>query len=224
MPRPDRPTGYPRTAVGSAAVAVVALVGGWTVAASRYPGFSAVHNSLSTLSARTTPHRWIMTTAFAVTGVALVVTALVMPGLRTRARTCFALGGASVVLVAALPIQSAGVNDPPHYIASVLATSLLALWPWLAADPDGAWTLRPPVARTATVLLAAIGATLLAASVGRWYAFGLVERIASVGDVGWPLVVAVGVWWRHRHAHPGPAARHAGPSSACSSRAASAAP
>ncbi|CCH80441.1 putative integral membrane protein [Nostocoides japonicum T1-X7] len=210
MDRPDRPSGLPRTAVASATVAAVALVGGWTWAASRYPGFDVVHDSLSSLSASSTAHRWIMTTAWVVTGLAHVVTALVMPGLRRRARACFALGGVFVVLIAALPIPEPGVNFTPHVLASAGATACLALWPWLAADPDAPWPLRVPVARVATVVMGALGLVLLVSMLGHWYAFGLTERSVALAEVGWPLVTAVGMWWRHRHAHPGPAARHAG--------------
>ncbi len=208
--RLDRWPGLPRTAVGSATVAVVALVGGWTWAASRYPGFLWTHDSLSSLSATSTPHRWIMTTAWVVTGLAHVVTAAVLPGLRRSARICLALGGVSVVLIAALPIPEPGVSFTPHVVVSGLAVATLALWPWLAADPAQPWPLQPRVARPATVVMGALGVVLLLAMVRHWYAFGLAERAVALPEVCWPLVTAVGVWWRHRHAHPGPAARHAG--------------
>ena len=210
MDRPDRPSGLPRTAVASAAVAAVALVGGWTWAASRYPGYDGVHDSLSSLSAVSTPHRWIMTAAFVVTGLAHVVTALALPGLRRRARVCFAAGGLATVAIAALPIPDSGVNRTSHVVVSGLAVACLALWPWLGAAPGGPWPLRPRVARTATVVLGVLAVTLLVAMLAGWYAFGLVERTVGAAEVGWALVTAVGAWWRYRHLHPGPAARHAG--------------
>ena len=74
MPEPtseprSEPTGRPRTAVLSATLAVVALVGGWTWAAAVQPGgFDSGSESISALAASGTPHRWIMTTALVLTG------------------------------------------------------------------------------------------------------------------------------------------------------------
>ena len=63
--------GHVRGALASATTAVVALVGGWTWAAMRQPdGFDPVRESISALAAVETPHRWIMTVALVVTGLA----------------------------------------------------------------------------------------------------------------------------------------------------------
>ena len=72
----SEPTGRPRTAVLSATLALVALVGGWTWAAAAQPGgFDSGAESISALAASGTPHRWIMTTALVLTGLAHLVTA-----------------------------------------------------------------------------------------------------------------------------------------------------
>src|SRR6187200_127863 len=81
------PVGRPRTAVISATVALVSLVGGWTWAAAVQPGgFDARAESISALAAAGTPHRWIMATALLLTGAAHVVTAWALVPARRNGR------------------------------------------------------------------------------------------------------------------------------------------
>jgi len=65
--------------VVSSAVALVLLVGGWTVAAGLQPGsFDAVSSTISSLAARGAADRWVMTLALAGAGACYVVTGLAL--------------------------------------------------------------------------------------------------------------------------------------------------
>ena len=201
MPEPTAPpaaTGRPRTAVLSATVAVVALVGGWTWAAAVQPGgFDQVAESISALAASATPHRWIMTTGLVVTGLAHVVTAWALEPARHAGRALLAAGGVLTLAVAALPLPSRSESSLGHTLVATASFVLLGLWPWFAARPGGPAVLSPRVARTAAVVL-----TLAVASLGLGIAstaFGLHERLVALLTVLWPLVTAVGTWWWAGH-------------------------
>ena len=63
-------------AVVSASVAPIALIGGWTLAATRQPaGYDPVRDTISALAARHAADPWIMTAGLAVLGACHVVTA-----------------------------------------------------------------------------------------------------------------------------------------------------
>ena len=111
------PMGRPRTAVLSATVAVVALVGGWTWAAAVQPGgFDARAESISALAASGTSHRWIMTTALLLTGAAHVVTAWALVPARRNGRMLLAAAGVATLAVAALPAPVAhGLVGGAHH-------------------------------------------------------------------------------------------------------------
>ena len=58
-----------RTALVSAALAPVALIGGWTLAATRQPeAYDATRDTISALAAVGAEDRWVMTTGFLVLG------------------------------------------------------------------------------------------------------------------------------------------------------------
>ena len=192
------PVGRPRTAVLSATVAVVALVGGWTWAAAVQPGgFDSGAESISALAASATPHRWIMSTALVITGLAHLVTAWALVPSRRPGRLVLAAGGVATLAVAAIPLPSRTDSSAAHTVVATLSFALLAVWPWFAARPDGPVALERRVARPAAVLMGLAVASLgigLSSS-----AFGLHERVVALLTVGWPLVTATSTWWWAGH-------------------------
>lgn len=190
-----------RLAPLSAATAAIALIGGWTLAAAIQPtDVDAVHVSISSLAAVQTPHRGIMTTALAVTGAAHLVTAWALgPAARLRGRLALGLAGVATLAVAALPLPSSNESSRSHVAAAGAAFALLAIWPLLAARPDGAPPLRPRQARAATVVLGLLVLSLPVASATDLWAFGALERVCAAALVLWPLIVSVEVWYAAGH-------------------------
>lgn len=199
-PSSEHAHGHTRGAVISAAVAALALVGGWTWAAFQQPpGYDAVRESISALAALETPHRWIMTSAFVVTGLAHVATAALLPGVRTAGRWLLGGGGIATLLLAFVPLPSRTEGSTLHTVIAAVSLTLLALWPWLGADAAAPSRLgRRSAARTASVVLTAVVASL---AVGNrsGMPFGAHERIVSLLLVLWPLMVAVATWWALGH-------------------------
>jgi predicted phosphodiesterase/ABC-type glycerol-3-phosphate transport system permease component len=192
------PVGRPRTAVLSATVAVVALVGGWTWAAAVQPGgFDSGAESISALAASTTPHRWIMTTALVITGLSHLVTAWALVPARRTGRLLLAAGGLATLAVAGLPLPSRTDSSAAHTVVATASFALLAAWPWFAARPDGPVALERRVGRPAAVVMGVAVASLGIGLGGD--AFGVHERVVAGLTVGWPLVAAASTWWWAGH-------------------------
>jgi hypothetical protein len=93
----------------SAGVAPVALIGGWSLAASRQPAsYHAVEDTISALAAHGATDRWIMTAGLAVLGVCHMTTASGLTEANISGRALLAAGGAATAAVAALPQPAAG--------------------------------------------------------------------------------------------------------------------
>lgn len=191
--------GRPRGALLSAATAVVALVGGWTWAAFRQPdGYDAVRESISSLAALETPHRWIMTCALVITGLAHIGSALMIPGMRRTGRAALGAAGVATVAVALFPLPSRSEESLAHTVSAWLSFGLLSVWPWFAARSGPGPLLRRPVARSATVVLVALVASL-PVGMQAGMPFGAHERTVAALLALWPLATAVTVWWALGH-------------------------
>jgi predicted phosphodiesterase/hypothetical membrane protein len=200
-------SGHVRGALGSATTAFVALVGGWTWAATSQPaGFDAVRESISALAATETPHRWIMTVALVVTGLAHVGSALMLPGMRRGGRWVLGAAGVATVAVALVPLPSRADGSLAHTVVATASFVLLALWPWFAAHRAATPLLRPPAARTATVVLVALVASL-AVGARAGMPFGAHERVVAALLALWPLATAATAWWTLGHRIGGRRAR-----------------
>ena len=179
-------------ALVSAAAAPVLLIGGWTLAASRQPaGFDPVRDTISALAAVGATDRLVMTVALAGTGLAHVVTAVGLTGVRRAGRLVLAGGGVATALVAAFPLPVSGASTA-HTVVATAAFVALALWPLCVADrsPSAPWVVRPAVTVPAgLVLLALVGWFGLVLGAGS--VTGLAERVAAAAESLWPLVVAV---------------------------------
>jgi hypothetical membrane protein len=199
--------GRPRAAVVSSAVAVVALVGGWTWAAELVAGFDPRAESISALAAASTPHRWVMTTALVLTGLGYLGTAAFLGGARPAGRVTLAAGGLATLAVAAVPQPARGEPSPAHLAVASLSFLLLAVWPLLAAREDGPPVLSRRVAWPAAAVLLAAVASLAVGISGD--SFGWHERVVATLTVLWPFVTAVGVWWSAGHRLGSRRLRHA---------------
>ena len=200
-------SGHVRGALATSTTAVVALVGGWTWAAREQPdGYDAVRESISALAASETPHRWIMTVALLLTGLAHVGSAVLLQGMRRTGRLVLGAAGLATLAVALVPLPSRSDGSAVHTVVATASFALLAVWPWFAAHPDATPLLRPPVARTASVVLLALVASLpLGTRAGM--PFGAHERVVATLLALWPLATAATAWWAFGHRVGGRRAR-----------------
>lgn len=175
-------------ALVSAALAPVALIGGWTLAATRQPeAYDATRDTISALAAVGADDRWVMTTGFVVLGGCHVVTALSLTEAHRLGRLVLGTGGVAVLGIAVVAEPSAA--HVPVATASFVA---LSLWPGLSGLP----TRRGGWAATA-VLCVLLG----------WFALelggprsGLAERVVAGAQVLWPLAVVLTLRARGRTA------------------------
>jgi hypothetical membrane protein len=167
----------------SSITAPVALIGGWSLAATRQPSsYDSVRDTISALAARGATDRWIMTTALAVVGLCYVVTASALTDCGALARWLLGIGGAATFAVSLLPQPNAG-----HVPAASVGFVLLAIWP--------AFSVMAPrrVGITITVVLLALLAWLVVELNSRGL-LGLSERVLAGAEALSPLaLVALGL-------------------------------
>lgn len=169
-----------RRVLVSASLAPVALIGGWSLAASRQPaGYDAVRETISALAAHGATDRWIMTSGLAVLGICHLVTASGLDEAGPSGRALLALGGAATVLVSALPQPATG-----HVAAASVGFGALAVWPAAAGVPG-----RTSSRVASAALLALVGWLVVELRGGNL--LGLSERAVAGAEAIWPLVVAV---------------------------------
>ncbi|HET7278518.1 MAG TPA: DUF998 domain-containing protein [Dermatophilaceae bacterium] len=186
----------PLLALASAVVAPTSLIGGWTVAASLQPGrFDARHETISALAALDTPHRWVMTAALVVTGIAHIVTAAALPQARRPGRIALAAAGLATLAVVVFPLPSHDTASAAHTTAATVAFTLLGVWPALAASRSASPVQRPRVAWPASGVLVALALWVGWALTQLSPSLGLIERLAAGGQSLWPLVAATSAWW-----------------------------
>lgn len=159
----------------SSALAPVALIGGWTIAAAKTADFDSVRDTISALAAINAQDRWIMTTGLAITGVCHVVTATGLTSTQPSARFTLAAGGVATALVAVFPQPS-----ETHAPVATAAFGLMSVWPLLAG------TRRSRIAGLALLALLALFGVSLRSE--RWV--GLSERVLAAAQSLWPAVVA----------------------------------
>ena len=184
----DQPGGLPLLQTGgmrgwvlvSAGLAPVALIGGWSLAASRQPPtYDPVQDTISALAAHGATDRWVMTTGLAVLGVCHMSTAAGLPEAGRYGRSLLAAGGAATVAVAALPQPSAG-----HVPAATVGFVALALWPAASRQPR-----RRAAALATGVLLALL--VWLGLELRHGQVLGLSERVLAGAESLWPLIVVL---------------------------------
>ena len=169
----------------SATAAPVALIGGWTLAATRQPeAYDATHDTISALAAHGADDRWLMTAALAVVGGCHVVTAYGFEEAAPLGRVLLGLGGVATGLVAVFAEPSEA-----HFPVATASFVLLAVWPAASGvpTPRAGWV----AAGAMSALLAWFGTELGGERVG------FVERVAAAAESLWPLA-AVALTARRR--------------------------
>lgn len=180
-------------ALASSAIAPVALIGGWTVAARHQPSaFSSVHDTISALAARNATDRWIMTTALLVLGSCHLVTALGLRPARRPGRIILGLGGVATLGVATFPLDAHG-KSTVHGLVALVAFLSLSLWPALAVIDGHGSALSPRAGRIATAVLMVL-IIIFGISLGGDHV-GVAERVAAGAQALWPLIVVVNGLW-----------------------------
>jgi hypothetical membrane protein len=183
--------------VASAAVAPVALIGGWTLAAARQPGgFDSVSGSISALAGRGAADRWLMTCALLAVGACHLTTAAALRPAAGAGRALLAAGGAATVGVAAFPLPVEG-GSAAHAVSAAAAFGALATWPALVGSVTR-YGLTPAVSRGAAAgLLGLVGwfAAELARDGGQT---GLAERVAAGAQAICPLAITLALRRRPR--------------------------
>jgi hypothetical membrane protein len=171
----------------SAGIGPVALIGGWSLAASRQPaGYDPAEDTISALAAHGATDRWVMTAGLAVLGACHVATASGLTEASRAGRLLLGTGGVATVAVAALPQPAAG-----HVGAATVGFVVLAVWPAASGVPD-----RRSAVVASVVLLALLG--WLGVALRNGHLLGLSERILAGAQAGWPLAVAVILTLRQR--------------------------
>ena len=167
--------------VASAAVAPLAMIGGWTLAQSRQPpGYNPITQTISVLAGHTASDRWIMTTGLLLLGACYLVTAAGLPEVGRRGRTLLAAGGSAVIVVSFLPQPSS-----LHPIFAGISFVSLALWPAFALVPSA----RIRILVTAAVFLCLLWFCLQLGGGG--HQLGLSERVLGAAEAGWPLALTL---------------------------------
>jgi hypothetical membrane protein len=181
----------PWWAVASSALAPVALVGGWTVAAALQPaGYSSVRRTISELAALGARDRWLMTVALAVVGCCHVVTALGLRPARGAGRVLLALGGVAAFLVALFPLPAHG-SSPWHSLAAGASFVVLSVWPLAAhLPPRGERIGRLAVPTTVSAVFLVLLGLFFTQLSGGAHA-GLDERLLAGGQALWPAIVTI---------------------------------
>ena len=123
----------------SAGLAPAALIGGWSVAASRQPNrYDSVRDTISALAAQGSSDRWIMTSGLAILGMCHVATAAGFTEIGRLSRAILGIGGVATIAVAALPQPNVG-----HVPAATVGFLALAVWPGASRLPFARPAVRP---------------------------------------------------------------------------------
>ena len=157
-------------------VAPTALVGGWSLAASRQPpSYNSARDTISALAAQSATDPWLMTLALAIVGSCYVLSAIGLVEHGGRARALLAAGGIATVLVALFPQPNAG-----HVPAASVGFVLLAIWP--AFSVAAQWRIRIATTVALLVLLGWLAVELRAHTL-----LGVSERALAGAEALCPL-------------------------------------
>ncbi|MDT4894166.1 MAG: hypothetical protein QOE97_3201 [Pseudonocardiales bacterium] len=198
---PERPV--TRWTVACTAMLPTVLTSAWLIAgALQPPDYSPVRQTVSVLAGHAGSHRWIMTSALYVVGAGYLVTAALMTVLSAPCRAGLVLAGAAAIGVASFPQPEHGTSQA-HAVCTGIGAITLASWPAVAARQHSVRAaLGARVTNTAIVVSALVFFwTFIETRDGT--ALGLAERVSSVGQACWPLVVALALRGAQAGAQPG---------------------
>lgn len=182
----------PWLALFSSGCAPVILVAGWAIAALlEGSAYDSATQTISVLAAYGAAGFWVMSAALLAVGVCHLVTAWGLRAATRAGRMALAGGGLSALAVVLVPAPSSG-GDLRHGSVAAVGFALLAVWPVLAAQRDGAapWGLRPTPSLLATALMGVAAAWFLF-EVRHQGVIGVAERLVTFMQSLWPFVVVV---------------------------------
>lgn len=171
-----------KPALIAAIIGPIQSVLGWVLAASLWPEYNPVTQTISDLAAPESPVKWIMSIFFILGGVLTLV-------ISVYAKT-FALPGRVALFLAALCTFGLTIFPTPligystlHRVFAISSFVLSAGWPILAMRnrKDAPWIVRP---------LASVAITAIQVSLALWFLSSWTDPSASSVGV-WERVVAV---------------------------------
>lgn len=190
-----------RPAIVSAYLVPVIFIGGTTIAGLAWPGYNAVHQTISELAAVDAPTRVFTTTVFVLAGLGHLVTVSFARGIGPAGRITYLVGALGSLAVAVFPLPAGGGRSVEHNISAIVGFVLLAAWPLLGMRlrPGYPWVVRPIGSVLGTVVLTIFCLWFLAVWTSTSVPYvGLVERLAAGAESIWPAVVVTALAVRAR--------------------------
>jgi hypothetical protein len=180
-------------------LAPVVLVGGWLIAGALQPAsYSPMRQTMSVLAGHSGTDRWVMTAALLLVGSCQIATGAGLTAVRMPARILLILTGLSTLGIAATPEPATGPTSR-HLAFAVSCVVTTAVWPLLVARraPAQPWILSVYGCATVTVIFAGLSCWLLIAARDGDGDLGMVERLTSVVQALFPLVIALALRQTH---------------------------
>ena len=182
----------PAWTVASAALAPALLVGGWLMAGALQPAsYSPVQQTMSDLAGQAATDPWVMTVALFGVGGCQLATGIGLTRVQMPARLLLIAAGLSTIGVAASPEPATGAT-PRHLLFAVSCVVATLVWPVFAMERDPARPLILSIYSSllVTAVFAALSGWLLITTQGGGD-LGLAERLTSLAQSLWPLVVVL---------------------------------
>jgi hypothetical membrane protein len=182
----------PAWTVAAAALAPALLVGGWLIAGALQPAsYSPMQQTMSDLAGQAATDPWVMTVALFGVGGCQLATGIGLTRVQMPARLLLIVAGLSTVGVAASPEAATGAT-PRHLLFAVSCVVATLVWPVFVMQRDPA---RPGVlsiysSLLVTAVFAGLSGWLLITTQGGGD-LGLAERLTSLAQGLWPLVVVL---------------------------------
>ena len=180
-------------ALYSAVLAPVVTIGSWFISPRMWPSFDSVRLTFSAMAARGAPSRWVQTSAFVVSGLCYLVTAIAVAAIGTPGRVLLAVGGATLIGAALAPLPSPDGTSVAH--SGVAGAHFLAMAMWPAAGMitvvGAPWLLTPLGAILTSAFLLLLLLVFFVNLSRDTRVVGLTERIVAGAMTAWPLVLVL---------------------------------
>ena len=187
-------------AVVAATLGPIQNITGWTLSALLWPGYDPIRQTISDLAADDSPVKWVQTSFFLFGSTLTLIGAWSAKSLAIPGRITLMLAGLSSYGVAIFAVPDQKSNSAEHLFFATSAFVLFSAWPLLAMrfDKRYHWSIRPPGAITATVVMTIATLIFLLTWLDPDRTFtGLAQRTIVVMQVVW-LTFAIWAQWLHQ--------------------------